>query len=263
MKKKEALFFDEQLWALIHEQKNNKTTGSLQALANYMNKSKGFKDITKQQVGRALDRLQERGKIERIWNGLLWVTTALVQVYSLKDMHTIFVDEKPILADKKVIRICNYFILNNLIGKARRVSMKFLAKWFDIEERYLRKIVERINFNGFIYPENFKFDYIIVGDFGLGGYFIAETEEEGYRYLTRYEHNIFVNSRKARILRHKLGLHNQMSAKLKEVEEELVANYKQELQKIETIGKEMLEEQMPAEKEYKDEEEDDYSDLPF
>lgn len=240
MDRKTALYFDEQLWLMIWYAANHTAVASLQIMSNLM-AEKGFKDCNKNKIDRALERLQARGKIDRYWDGKKWVTKALRELYIYDDGgSSFFIDEKPIKADKKVMNICNYFLENHLIGRGHRVSMKFLGRWFDIEERKIRSIIERINFRGYIFPENFDWDYLIMGDIGLGGYFIVETEDEARMFVRQYDHKLYKASRKSRIAREKLGLDNQMSARLKEFELEIEMDYEQEYKQIKTIGDDLI-----------------------
>lgn len=264
MDRKDALYYDEMLWLMIYDSTNHRAMCSLQTMSDEMVK-KGFVDSSKQKVDRALERLIQRGKIQRYTDGKYYITEALIQVSVYDDFNSFFVDEKPIIANDLVLRLCNYMRDNRYIGRAHRIPMDKLAKWFDIDDRQLRRIVERLNFDGYILPDKFDWDYIIVGDIGLGGYFIAETMKEGLYYLKKYENTIYKASRKSRILRKKLGLHNQMSSKYQLLEIEIKNEHEDDMKRVQTFGDQLLKTALPSET--KNEKEvyldDDGNPLPF
>lgn len=245
MTQREINKFDDFVWKMVWDSAKHTIMASLQQFADHMNKkypNEFWGVVDKNMIDRAFKRLEEMGRITTTTNGKYTYRTAMqqVSVFDYSD-DAFFVDEKPKLAEQIAVDIYNYFLSNAIIGRSNSVSMGWLAKFFNVDERYLRRIVERINFRGYTFPDGSTFKYKIIGDIGRGGYYLAETVEEAFVHITTYEHKLFQASRKARILREDYGLHGQMSAVLKDVEDDLKSSYEQEYIRIQTKGKELLE----------------------
>ncbi len=145
------------------------------------------------------------------------------QLFKSNDDNSFFVDENPIPVTKTAVGIYNFMVDNRYIGKAHRISMRALAKKFDIVERSVRKTIERINNDGYIFPEGMQpFEFIIMGNTDLeGGYYIVSNDNEFRTYCRRYDYIVYKASRKARAGRKKWGNDEQFQAKLEAVEKEI------------------------------------------
>ena len=242
MDKKTVLYYDDQLWLMIYDSAtNHQAMCSLQTLSDEMVR-KGFADSNKNKVDRALERLGARGKIDRHWDGKYYRTTALKEVYVFDEPNSYFVDEKPIKLTIKAQQVYNYFIDNKLVGRRNTVSMKFLAKWIDIDERFLRKIIERINNRGYTFGDGQTFTRKIMGSYNVrnSGYYLVETKLEEDDYLRRYDTTTYKASRKSRIGREDFGRHDQVSAVLVRVEDVMMEHYEQTFSQVKAISDDMV-----------------------
>jgi len=241
MSRKTKLYYDDVLWYEIFKCLDHKSMASLQQLSDLMVK-RGFKDSNKNKTDRALERLQARGKIDRHFDGKYYITTALKSVYVFDEPNSYFVDEKPIKLTIKGQQVYNYFIDNKLVGRRNTVSMKFLAKWVGVEERQLRKIIERINNRGYTFGDGQTFTRKIMGSFNINnsGYYLVETKEEEDMYLKRYDQALYKASRKSRIGREDFGRHDQISANLERIEDKMLEFYEQSYSQVKTVSDDMV-----------------------
>jgi len=224
--KKDIHYFDDMLWYEIYEQNEKHTImGSLSNIAMHMRNKfpNDFPTCDRHEVDRALERLENADRIERWLDGKNYYTMAKQKIFHANDENSFFVDEKPIPVTKTAINIYNFMVDNRYIGTAHRISMKALAKKFDIDERSVRKIIERINNDGFIFPERMQpFEFIIMGNVDRdGGYYIVSNDDEFRAYCRRYDHIVYKAARKARLGRKKWGNDEQFQAKLESVEKDI------------------------------------------
>jgi len=224
--KVEVHYFDDKLWYEIYKQNAKHTVmGSLSNIASHMRDKfpNDFPNCDRYKVDRALERLENTGRIERWADGRYRYTMAKQVIFDTPDDNSFFIDENPIPLGKKAVGIYNYMVSNRFIGTSHRVSMKSLARMFDIDERSVRKIIERINNDGYIFPETMQpFEFIIMGNVDRnGGYYIVSNDDEFRAYCRRYDHIVYKAARKARIGRKKWGNDNQFQGKLESIEKEI------------------------------------------
>lgn len=224
--KVEIHYFDDKLWAEIYERNEKHTVmGSLSNIAAHMRDKfpKEFPDCDRYKVDRALERLENADRMERWLDGQNYYTMAKQTIFHSEEENSFFVDENPITLNKTAINIYNFMIDSRFIGKAHRIGMRALAKKFEIDERSVRKIIERINNDGYIFPEGMQpFEFIIMGNVDRdGGYYIVSNDNEFRTYCRRYDHIVYKAARKARTGRRKWGSDEQFQAKLESVEKEI------------------------------------------
>ena len=224
--KREIHYFDDKLWEVIYKRNEKHTImGSLSNIATHMRDKfpNDFPDCDRYEVDRALERLENADRMERWLDGNNYYTMAKQKIFHSNDDNSFFIDENPIPVTKTAIGIYNYMIDNRFIGKAHRIGMKTLAKKFDIAERTVREIIERINNDGYVFPERMQpFEFIIMGNVDRdGGYYIVSNDNEFRTYCRRYDHIVFKASRKARLGRKKWGNDEQFQAKLESIEKEI------------------------------------------
>lgn len=166
--KKDIHYFDDKLWYEIYEQNEKHTImGSLSNIATHMRNKfpNEFPNCDRYEIDRALERLENAGRIERWADGKYRYTMAVQMVHKDYDEGSFFVNEKPIPVTKTAIDIYRFLVDNRYVGSSHRIGMKPLAKKFDIDDRTLRKIIERINNDGYIFPNNMTpFEFIIMGN---------------------------------------------------------------------------------------------------
>ncbi len=214
---------------------------SLDKLSDLMIK-KGFKDSNKNKVDRALERLQGRGKIDRHIDGKYYITIAMREVYVYDEPNAYFVDEKPVKLTPKAQQVYNYFIDNKLVGRRNTVSMRFLAKWIDVDERHLRRIIERINNRGYTFGNGQTFTRKIMGSYNVqnSGYYLVETKQEEDDYLRRYDQALYKASRKSRIGREDFGRNDQISANLERIEDVMLEHYEQTFSQVKSVSDDIM-----------------------
>lgn len=224
--KREIHYFDNKLWAEIYEHNEKHTImGSLSNIASHMRNKfpNDFPNCDRYEVDRALERLENTDRIERWLAGNNYYTMAKQIIFRSNDDNSFFVDENPIAVTKTAIGIYNFMVDNRYIGTAHRIAMRSLAKRFEVVERTVREIVERINNDGYIFPEHMQpFEFIIMGNVDRdGGYYIVSNDNEFRTYCRKYDHIVFKASRKARTGRRKWGSDEQFQAKLESIEKEI------------------------------------------
>jgi hypothetical protein len=224
--KREIHYFDDKLWVEVYEHNEKHTImGSLSNIAAHMRNKfpNDFPNCDRYEVDRALERLENADRIERWLDGKNYYTMAKQQLFQSSDDNSFFIDENPIPLSKTAVNIYNFMVDNRYIGKAHRIAMKALAKKFEIDERSVRKIIERINNDGYVFPEGMQpFEFIIMGNTDLeGGYYIVSNDNEFRAYCRRYDFIVFKASRKARTGRKKWGNDEQFQAKLESIEKEI------------------------------------------
>ena len=246
--KREIHYFDDKLWYEIYKRNEKHTImGSLSNIASFMRDKfpNDFPDCNRYEVDRALERLENVDRIERWLDGQNYYTMAKQVLFESSDESSFFVDENPIPLSKTAVNIYNFMVDNRYIGKSHRISMKALAKKFDIVERTVREIIERINNDGYIFPERMQpFEFIIMGSTDRdGGYYIVSNDDEFRAYCRKYDHIVYKAARKGRTGRRKWGSDEQFQAKLESVEKEIKFfydhNYSGELRVEKHMAKEI------------------------
>ena len=213
MKTLETLAFDEMLLLLIKQTySGTPLMGSYQQFADLMTS----KDIEcdRQVVRRSLERLQEQGKISHKWNGKYFLTTPLKQIsVNVKPHIDNIQDCTPI-----VYQIYDYFKMC-CVGEINAISMEYIASKYNVSEREVRDIIDKINFRGYTLKNGSTFKRKVFGN-NKGYYMIANANE--WKQMRHKRVLKLLNAvKELSILDEDFGLDNQYKLKLSEYSKEL------------------------------------------
>jgi len=237
MKKLETLAFDQMLLTIIRGLYDYEPLAFGYGQFQKELEAKGV-ECDRHQVRRSLERLSLDKKIAHKWNGKNFLTRPLEQIVVEEETHTAFINEKPKAVTPEVWGIYKH-LKDTAVGVDNAVSMQSLAKQFNISERKVRKIIEGINFNGYILDKKFNdniwikdgtFMRLIMGD--NNGYYLVSNKDEIKTIQKRYNMDLYVASIKRKIIRQKLGLDNQSKLTIGEFERDYEKTVSDDLVKV-------------------------------